>query len=561
MNARTSILEKRGQLITLTVLIIICIISFLPAKSLISPPVASDDWSLIVAPYAFGELKPVNLSNHRPIDMSFYYVLSSIFGLKFGYYYLLNALILFLSAAMVYALVKRTFPQNTWLASLVSIIYLLYPVDYTRTWIMMLYIRFWWLISLVTIWLLLDFSESGNKWKLTLALFGIIIPLGAYEGQFGVVAAATFLIAVTSKTKSTFRKMALIGSIIIIGILFYLWRFHIQANITEIRYYSAGSFQFNPLVILERYSQGFKLFFNGWLDPVKAQLGASGLQLFIWMLGYITICFFVTFFIFGKNNSSTKLTFQQKSSWLKTPSMLLLMGGVFWVAGYFPIIGLYSPSLIGHASRVNSFAIAGAALMLGALVAMLSTVLARTTSQIHPLTIAIISPFILAGLFVQQHVNLENQAVWETQKNIWNGTLETIPNILDEKNLVIIVPSDEQTDSLSAYPFSTAWEVDAGAKVLYNNPKIGGYYYYYYKGSPDSQFEFTKNGIIPQGTERLIGYKRLIFVLYHPQENSVELVENVETTLSLPFSVNNYSPHENIIPAQPATTNFRWLVQ
>ena len=550
---------KREQTITISILLIISIISFLPTNLLTSPAIASDDWSLIVAPYAFGELKPFDLTNHRPTDSSFYYVMTSIFGLNFEYYYLLNVLIIFLSSVMIYTLTKRMFGQQTWLASLAALVYLIYPVDYTRTWIMMLYIRFWWLISLAAIWFLLDFVASGNKWKLALALTGFIIPLGAYEGQFGVVATAAFLIAAVSNDKPIARRLILIGSIIIIGIAFYLWRFHIQANIADIRYYSAGSFQFNPAALIERYLQGFDIFLSKWAAPLKIKPDSSGVQILIWALFYITICFFITLLASQKNAPTTKLLPKHKLPMLKAQFVLFLTGGVFWLAGYFPIIGLYNPSLNGHASRVNSFAIAGAALVLTAFVAIFSTALARSIPQIRPFAVAIIAPFILAGIFIQMQVNVENQATWETQREIWNGTFETIPNIQDKKGLVIIIPGYEKSHAFSIYPFSTAWEVDSGAKVLYNNQDINGYFYY--KDLQDQQFEFKNNGVIPPGSERIIGYKRLIFVLYHPNENRVELVQNLEETLSLPLPVNNYTPQENIVPEQPSTADWRWLVQ
>ena len=197
--------------------------------------------------------------------------------------------------------------------------------------------------------------------------------------------------------------------------------------------------------------------------------------------------------------------------------------------------------------------------MLTSLIAVLSIAIARLATQIRPLAIAIILPFMLAGIFVQLQVNAENHTAWETQRNIWKGTFEIIPNIQSEKQLVIIIPGYEQLEPFEALPFSTAWEVDSGVQVLYNNQNIDGYYYY--KDAKNSQFEFKKNGISPQGTDRLVGYKRLIFVLYHPHDNTVELVEDIEETLSLPFSVDNYSPHENIIPAQPSTSDFRWLVK
>ena len=124
-------------------------------------------------------------------------------------------------------------------------------------------------------------------------------------------------------------------------------------------------------------------------------------------------------------------------------SSYLLTGGAFWIAGYIPIIALYSPSLYGNASRVNSFAIAGASLMLVSVVAIIATLLARSISQIRFLSTAILLPFIIAGVFVQLQVNKERQIAWETQKTIWNGVFRTIPNIKDEKSIVIVIPGYE----------------------------------------------------------------------------------------------------------------------
>ena len=144
-------IAKREVFTTVSILFLLCLLSFISLDILKSPPIVLDDWSLIVTPYAFNELRPYNLLNHRPFDMSFYYILTRIFGLRFEYFYVINLFVLFLSAVLIYALVKKIFPQHNWFASAVSVVYLIYPVDFTRTWIIMLYIRFWWLISLASV--------------------------------------------------------------------------------------------------------------------------------------------------------------------------------------------------------------------------------------------------------------------------------------------------------------------------------------------------------------------------------------------------------------------------
>jgi len=244
---------------------------------------------------------------------------------------------------------------------------------------------------------------------------------------------------------------------------------------------------------------------------------------------------------------------------LKSQFILLLVGAVFWFAGYIPIIGLYRPLLNGHASRVNMFAVAGAAVIVVSLVALFSTFLTQSTFQARFFAVSLILPFILIGVFVQLQINKETQMAWNTQRNIWNGVLRTVPNIRDERNIVVIIPAYERLRPFESYPFTTAWEINAESQVMYNNPTVGGIYYY--KDLQNQDFKFTKNGIIPPGTERLIGYKRLIFVLYNSKDSSVELVNNIEETLALPFEIDNYTPNENIVPEEPTTTRFQWLMQ
>lgn len=556
LNWKQHLATHKEQLFTIFVLFAMSLISFGTFSSTI---ISSDDWSYFVAKYAFGGLAPINMTDRRPLVLAFYYAMTSIFGLRVEYYYFVNFIIIFLSAILVYMIVKRVFPNHGWLASLVALTYLVYPVDYTRTWLIMSYIRFWWLVSLGVIWLLLEFVESGNKWKYILAMIGIIVPLGAYEGQFGIILLASALIAILIPKTPTKRKLTLFGSVLAIGLSFFIWRIYIQPKFLEVKDTYVGAVQFSPVVIIDRYLQGFDVFITGWFAPIQSQLELSGFNTITWTLIYIIICCIVNIWLFSKTTPIARLHFNQKISMAKSYAITFLTGGAFWIAGYIPVIGLYSPSLRGVASRVNLYAVFGASLVIVSGVAILATLVSRTTFQTRFLTTAVILPFLIAGIFVQLQLNKENQIAWETQKNIWNGIFETIPGIRDEKKIVVIIPGFERLRPFASYPFISGWEIDAGTKVLYNNPDIGGYYYY--KDTQSPEIHFLKNGFRPIPTNKIVSYKKLIFLYYDPQFKTVELVDNLTEVMSLPFEVNNYNPYENITPAQPSTTDFRWLVK
>jgi len=103
------------------------------------------------------------------------------------------------------------------------------------------------------------------------------------------------------------------------------------------------------------------------------------------------------------------------------------------------------------------------------------------------------------------------------------------------------------------------WEIEAGIQVLYNNPSVSGNYFY--KDIQSNNLQFTRNGFKPLPNDKILPYKKLIFVYYDPISHSVKIVENLEEMLSLSFAVDNYNPYENLAPDKPSTAKFRWLVQ
>lgn len=556
VNWKQFLASRKEKLLTISAIFTVSIVSFGTFNSTI---LSADDWSYFVAKYAFGTLQPINLTDRRPLVLVLYYGLASLFGLHLEYYYFFNFLVLFLSASMVYIIVKRVFPEHERFASLVALVYLVYPVDYTRTWLIMIYIRFWWLVSLGAIWLLLEFAAKGKLWVYTLAMLGIAIPLGAYEGQFGVILLATILIAFLSPKLPTVRRFTLLAGVLGIGFAFLLWRTYLQARYFEINDVYVGALQFSPTILIERYLHGLEIFFIGWLDPVQTQLKLMGFNITPWLLLYSAICCIIVVWLSLRTPPVNRLETNHRISMAKFSFTVFLIGCAFWIAGYFPIIALYRPAITVIASRVNTFAVPGAALMLVSVVTLFVLFVAHSNLTKRLTVIAILAPFIVAGIFVELQVHRENQIAWDTQKKIWNGVFATIPNIHTQKRIVIIIPGYQRLRPFQSYPFNAAWEIDAGAQVLYNNPDISGNYYY--KDVQGVELLFTKNGFRPIPTDKVIPYKRLVFVYYDPQSDSVTLIQDLEGSLSLPFAVNNYHPLENIISAKEFTAKFRWLVE
>ena len=553
MNWKRFVASHKEQLVTVAVLLVTCLVSF---GALDPTIISSDDWSSFVAKYAFGELQPLNLADRRPLTYTFYYGLSLLFGVHFAYIYFVNLLILFTSALLLYAILKRVHPGSGWLAALVALTTLVYPVDYTRTWVIMMYIRFCWLLSLGAIWLLLGYMETGHPWSYLLAMLGIVVPLGAYEGQLGVTLLAGILIALLPARVPARRRWVLLGSLLAICISFLAWRITLQPRFFDVQDAYVDAFQLNPALLVERYREGLQAFLSGWLPPLLAQLKLEGINPWPWLSVYAAIALLAVAWVRRSRASGPPPSSHQKASWLRTYALALLVGAAFWGAGYVPIIGLYGPSLAGNASRVNAFAVTGASLALVAVVAMVAGMVARSTRETPVLSTLMLLPFLLAGIFVQTRVNAERAAAWDTQKAIWNGVLETIPDLRDGGAVVIIIPGYTQMRPYQYLPFLSGWEVEAGAQVLYDNPQVGGYYYYRLQ-EPD--LLFSQNGFRQIPTDRTVPYRRLVFVEYDPGGGSVRLVTDLETAIPLLFQAKNYHPLEHI-GSKPPAAPLRWLV-
>ena len=549
--------KNKELIITVFILLIASLLSFGNFSSTI---ISSDDWSLIVEKYAFSDLRPYYLDDRRPLALIMYFALSSLWGLQMEYYYMVNFFIHLFSSILVFLILKQVLTENSWLATLIAAVYLIYPVDHSRTWLIMIHIRLWWLISLGSIWLMIKYVQSGNFWTYFFAMFGILIPLGSYEGQIGIVIASVGLISFLNRGSNLFRRLILLCSIGFIYVSFYIWRFYMQSILFGVSDAYVGNFQLSISVILNRLIIGLDVFLKGWINLAQGKFGLSTPQILIGLIVYSIIVYLIS--NIWKPHSlqaSAKVNSEDKKYQTNSLLKLLLMGSFLWAAGYFPIIGLYPPSLQGYASRVNLFAIAGGSIAFVSLIAIIVTLISRSPDQKRMLTTLSVVPFFMIGIFTQQQINQEREIAWESQKKIWSGIIKTIPNLANEKEIVIVIPGYTQLRSYQSYPFLSSWEINAGVKVLYNNPEVGGKYYY--QDIQNSSQHFTESGFRTITTDKIIPYKRLIFV--HVSENleSAYIIEDLAQELSLPLEIYNYTPYENIILPTLSTEKFRWLLR
>ena len=526
------------------------------------PVISNDDWEVIRS-FAFGEMHWVNWADRRPLLLTDYKLIFSVFGLNIYVLYAINILTLFLNSFLVYWIIQDLLLDHHYLAFAAGLVYMFYPADYTRMWLMEVSTHLLWLLTLVSMILLIDFARKGHWPSLWISLVLFTIMLGNYEAQLGMMSAWCFLLVAMFWRTSWKRRLAILSPLLI-AILFVIWRIKIQPAMHIFDPYF-NEFTLSPTLLVARVIQGFKVLFLSWTVPFLQFLKISHhrTRILLLLLGLAVILFALAAYgltTFKSRNAFTHITKKLKEKEIKQDLFLFLVGSGFVVAGYLPIISLYDPNLDGFQTRVNIFAIPGAVLMIVSILNLGALFLAKDVQQLRAIVPAAAIPLLLVGMATQMLVQNASRKTWDEQKELWTQLIEIAPNFVDHTTVVFVLPGYTQLGFAENPPFVSPWEVNSGLKVLYNNPTLIGAYFY-----PDFTWRRTQlleNGIILHNESNLTvtPYHKAVFVQYNPQTHRLELVQQLQEDFNLPFKTPDYAPDNNITGAKLDISEYRYLL-
>jgi hypothetical protein len=509
--------------------------------------------------------------------------LLGLFGLDVQALYLAHIFVIFLCAVVVYFLARRLFSGYKFLALPAALLFLVFPVDLTRMWLSMNYIWINYLAALIVLYLMLDYAEKGGIWKLAVSLPLIILPLGAYEGQIGLVLAWSILLAVITRRISLWRRLLLLYPIAIAG-LFIFWRTYVQPVVLNIHdpYMGFQSNQrFIPLLIT-RLIAIIPVFVNCWILPFSSLLGISARRVLLILGGAVACIGLLVLWVSKEPDSSSERSKADSHDLLSEPSnpeavpadqltwrkkkqesiRLLVpfgIGVIMLLAGYFPYIIIVSPSLEWFGSRGNMFAIFGAALALSSAVALIGLWVIQQRSQMRFIIITAMIPLILIGATEQIWNQNEARQAWAEQKHFWRALFKEIPNLRDGTTVVVVMPYDNPSRPFQRLPFTADWELTGGLKLLYNNASL--------RAIPYTPNHVEGNGyatLTPEGVWSnnfgLTPYDDIVFVYYVQGSYVVRRVDQVNADIPLKFTVTGYTPEKHILPDPPRSNPYRGLV-
>ena len=346
-----------------------------------------DDWTQIVSDSIFGRMEWFDWSRRRPLDWMAYKAILAVFGLNIPVFYVINFLIILGVFFMVYVLVDRLLPEFRPFGLVVALIAMLYPADYTMTWITMINNRLAWLITLVGMWLLLDYATRGGLARLALVGFCFFLPLWIHEGTLGIVIAWCLFLALISRQASVKRRLALLSPLILI-IIFMVLRVFIRPLLGIV---DSNVFSFNTLTIgllWDRLKQTIILAW-AWVKPFPEFIQRLGLtvpppwMILIGLLLVIALNILALYIVLRLSNfqENEGFPFMEKTWAAKKISLTILISFGFLLVGYFPTLIIRPPNLDDVSSRANMYAIPAAALIIVAIAGLVALVLARTKWQ------------------------------------------------------------------------------------------------------------------------------------------------------------------------------------
>jgi general stress protein CsbA len=543
-----SVKGENREFLGVIMIIFVSLVFILDPRLLTNPPLRSDDWQMLVEPIVFDSLELVNFSDRRPFLLSLFAILSPIFQLRIPLYYVVNWLLILFSGITFYKLIRYTFPKHRWLALPVAVIFLIYPVNYARTWLVISINTLSLLLGLIAILLLLYYSREGQPWRLVLTNLLVLISLGAYEAAIGIIFLASFLMALNPETPKKRRLWMLTMPAIVL--FFILWRTVIQPELLTVSDFYLESFTVSPTILISRYVQGLFIFLFNWVGPLLNPLGEIKYWVFV-IGGFVLIIFMAALLWLRINrirNKKEKWDSERQSDVFE----LLKISGIgflFWAAGYIPVIALWQPIFYGDGSRVNFSSIPGASLAIVALLGALFSFFFRHKNRTQKWVLIIVTPMVIAGIAYQIHAQNIRQSVWQVQQNFWDSMFELVPGIETGTKVIVVIPGYEKLAPFEMLPFIGDWETQSALRVLYNNQELFAENYYLNRPQEADNW---------QPIEGDLG--RFIFVYYDPELDEIDIIQDPYPALGITYAAENYDPYERIIDFEEEMGEFRFLV-
>ncbi len=530
-----------------------------------------DDWEQIVSYHVFGQSRWFAWGRIRPLDLTAYKMIGEIFGLNLFAYYFINTLIILGVFFMIYILLSRLLPQLRPFALVVSLVGLLYPADFTLSWITMINNRLAWLIALVGMWFLLEYVIDGGLYRLALAGLCLFVPLWIHEGALGISFAWCFFLAIISRKAEGRRRLAVLSPMILL-VLFFVLRVFVRprmgvydANAVNLVNVSPEFiwFQLKQIVILVRawVEPLPELFIRMGFFPQPKRFFLAGLALLIglaMLIGYALLRRY-------QPGDQQPLSPGDKKQMSKALGWTIFFAAGFVVAGYIPYLMNFSPNLDDISTRANMFAIPAAAAIIAALIGLFALLISKSISQWRLLLWTGAIPLLLIGLGAQVIIQARWGAAWDQQTQIWKKLFEIAPDFAENTTVVLVQDGYQDPGYVEHPPLYAQWEIEHALRVLYEDYSLKGRILFP-STEIHSEARLSPEGVI--GAYDLVApdyrepaaFNEVVFIRGSARQGTIEVIYDLAEEFDLPFQPAGYNPNSRIDAVENKNWRYRFLV-
>lgn len=550
---------RRHQILLahLAILLAVSLVTFLIDYA---PVLYGDDWGVIPYNDIFQHSVWFHFASRRPLEIFPAKIIAALYGLNIHAFYAANISFLYLSAVALYFLVRRFMRHTPGIALILALLYLLYPVDYTRMWLTMYLMHLILLLVFSYALLLHDFALRGRIVSWLGAVLLLIIPLFAYEAQLGMCIAWACGLAVFSRG-IPFRRRMMTFAPLALGAIYGIWRMVGLRVIGIYDTYAVNRFDLNPVLLLQRFSGAVRVFTWSWVDPARQWIRAGSTNRFIVLLLVTMVGLGFLAWLFETIRCKDAQTWDRAEKLRAARELLFLaaVGLVFFIAGYIPIIAVYAPTLDLFQSRVNLFSIPGASIFLVSITALVSLIGVTSWRSLNWVVPVALLPLLVIGIRVQNQVQREAVTAWKEQVHIWQDLFVLAPNLADETQVIFVFPGYTHLRFAQRPPLQEIWMAHFGVEVLYNNPTLTGSIIFL-DLNMGNEPELAPDGILNTWAADP-SYSKAVFVFYDPSTKEMRLIEDLRAEFNLSFSPAGYAPRSNILKSiPPGTGRYRYLL-
>jgi len=507
---------------TVTVLLLAAV-AFLAYGLFFVPALFVDDWTSVIERVVTDNAQWLDMTQRRPLLFSAFLLQYQVFGLNVTVYYVILWASYVLMATLLYATVVRFSLAHRHLFGLaVALLFLVFPTNYTHMYLIQFGIYCAIILTLLYGYLLLRFAQGGHWLNLALALISLVISLGLYEAQLGVVSAWALLLILLYHRQSLARRLSLLAPIGLMG-LFALWR-TVGIEAAGISDPYVDRIVLSPAVVMSRIILGYRLSLTwGWTYAIDELLPwISGAKTAALLLIGIVASFLILSYLLSSRLRNKKD--REEGGWplperwtaVRPYLYSAIVGAALIGAGYVPLVAVFLPSLSGIGSRFNIFATIGGAAFIASFLMIGSLLIARQRYQTGYLFLALLAPFVILGIVTQASVQYSNRVAWQEQQTLWNELFSTAPSFKDDTMILFILPGHQDRTGFYNWrrtPLSASWEASSGVRLLYSNFTLSADVYF-----PDIEEpiepSLTVEGIVTQDNGAITPYERTVAFVY-----------------------------------------------